>query len=80
MYFVKQRVLSNQCVYEFEVTLRSTIFEIIDEPNQRKKVTLQFVYHSSISSIETYLMAFHLDVIQACFNGEKVLTTWAAIY
>ncbi|CAF4765169.1 unnamed protein product, partial [Rotaria sp. Silwood1] len=78
-YFVKQRVLSNRRVYELEITLGSTIFEIINESHTRKKLTLQFIYHPSITSIETYLMAFDLDIIQMCFNGEKVLSTWACI-
>ncbi|CAF2077940.1 unnamed protein product [Rotaria magnacalcarata] len=45
----------------------------------RKKLILQFIYHPNVTSIETYLMAFDLDIIQMCFNGEKVLCTWACI-
>ncbi|CAF1310575.1 unnamed protein product [Rotaria sordida] len=51
----------------------------MNESHTRKKLTLQFIYHPSITSIETYLMAFDLDIIQMCFNGEKVLSTWACI-
>ncbi|CAF2096314.1 unnamed protein product [Rotaria magnacalcarata] len=44
-----------------------------------KKLTIQFIYHPCVTSIETYLMAFDLDVIQICFNDEKVLSTWTSI-
>ncbi|CAF1429563.1 unnamed protein product [Rotaria sordida] len=61
------------------MALGSTIFEIINEPNIRKKIVLQFIYHSTITSIHTYLMAFDVDIIQICFDGEKVLCTWTCI-
>ncbi|CAF3208196.1 unnamed protein product, partial [Rotaria sp. Silwood2] len=44
-----------------------------------KKIILQFIYHPSITSIDTYLIAFDVDIIQICFDGEKVLCTWACI-
>ncbi|CAF1523201.1 unnamed protein product, partial [Rotaria magnacalcarata] len=78
-YFVKQKVLSSQHVYELQITLGSNMLEIINESHTRKKFILQFIYHPSITSIETYLMAFDLDIIQMCFNGEKVSSTWACI-
>ncbi|CAF4875125.1 unnamed protein product, partial [Rotaria socialis] len=78
-HFVKQRVLSYRRVYELEITLGSSILEIINESKIRKKLTIQFIYHPCVTSIETYLMAFDLDIIQICFNGEKVLSTWACI-
>ncbi|CAF1579515.1 unnamed protein product [Rotaria magnacalcarata] len=42
-------------------------------------LTIQFIYHPCVASIETYLMAFDSDVIHICFNGENVLSTWTFI-
>ncbi|CAF2925058.1 unnamed protein product, partial [Rotaria sp. Silwood2] len=73
------RVLSYRRVYELEISLGSSIFEIINQPNIRKKIVLQFIYHPSITSIDTYLIAFDIDVIQICFDDKNVLCTWACI-
>ncbi|CAF3751172.1 unnamed protein product [Rotaria socialis] len=78
-HFVKQQVQSYRRVYELEITLGSRILEIINESKIPKKLAIQFIYHPCVTSSETYLMAFDLDIIQICFNGEKVLSTWACI-
>lgn len=53
--------------------------EVLGEPNNPNKTVLQFIYHPSISCIQSYLMAFDLDIVQVSFNGKEVFSTWSFI-
>jgi hypothetical protein len=79
MYFIKPTILLSKRVYQLEIVLRSTIAQILEQPNIQNKIILQFIYHPSIKSIDSYLMAFDLDISQVCYNDQKVLYTWSFI-
>ena len=36
-------------------------------------------FQKNFRFIQSYLMAFDLDVVQLCYNGSRVLSTWAAM-
>ncbi|CAF0825424.1 unnamed protein product [Adineta steineri] len=79
IYFTKNTILSRERVYQTELILCTTIRELIQESASQKKIILQFIYHPKIFSIETYLMAFDLDIAQIAYNGREVVCTWAWI-
>ncbi|CAF1058847.1 unnamed protein product [Adineta steineri] len=80
IYFTKNTILSRERVYQRELILCTTIRELIQESTSQKKILLQFIYHPKLLSIETYLMAFELDIAQIAYNGRKVVCTWAWIW
>jgi hypothetical protein len=63
-------VLASNHVYQLEVTLASPIGDIILGNNDQQRLIFQFIYHPGFSHIENYLMAFDLDVVQLCYNGQ----------
>ena len=42
-------------------------------------IIFQFIFQQGFVSIENHLMAFDLDVVQLCHDGDRVLSAWAAI-
>jgi len=66
-------------VYQLEVIFASTVAELLEQPNNRNKMILQFIYHPSMLYMQSYLMAFDLDIIQVSYNGKEVLSTWPFI-
>jgi hypothetical protein len=78
-YLVRRTTLAVNRVYQFEVTLASTIGDILFSTAGPRCVTFQFIFHPNFFYIQNYLMAFDLDVVQLSYNGDRVLGTWAAI-
>jgi hypothetical protein len=76
---VKQSILAQRRVYQIDLSLAANVIGFINEPKESKKLVLQFIYHPSISSIQSYLFSFDLDIVQAAFDGQKVLSTWSFI-
>ncbi|CAF2107773.1 unnamed protein product [Rotaria magnacalcarata] len=79
LYIVKQTILFKRRVYQLEIIFASTMTEVLRESNKLNKIVLRFIYHPSISYIQTYLMAFDLDIVQISYNGKEVLCTWSFI-
>ncbi|CAF1257752.1 unnamed protein product [Rotaria sordida] len=79
LYVVKQTILLKRRVYQLEIIFASTMAEVLGEPNKPNKIVLQFIYHPSISYIQSYLMAFDLDIVQVSYNGKEVLCAWSFI-
>jgi len=53
--------------------------EVLGELNNPNKIVLQFIYHPSISYIQSYLMAFDLNIIQVSYNSREVFCTCSFI-
>ena len=71
-YLVRRTTLALNHVYQFEVTLASTIGDILLSTNGPRCVTFQFIFHPNFFSIQNYLMAFDLDVVQLSYNDHRV--------
>lgn len=78
-FLIRRTTLSSNHVYQFQVTLASTVGDILHDTNGSRCITFQFIFQQGFVSIENYLMAFDLDVVQLCYDGDRVLSTWAAI-
>ena len=78
-FLIRRTTLSRNHVYQFQVTLATTVGNILLDTNGSRCLTFQFIFQRGFSSIENYLMAFDLDVVQSCYDGTRVLSTWAAI-
>ncbi|CAF1169610.1 unnamed protein product [Adineta steineri] len=72
-------ILSKRRVYQLEVIFASTMAEVLGQTNNQNKIIIQIIYHPSVSYIESYLMAFDIDIIQVAYNGREVLSTWSFI-
>jgi hypothetical protein len=77
---VRRTVLSSGYVYQLEVNLTETIGDLLLHSNDTKSLIFQFIFQPRFHTIENYLMAFDLDIVQMCFDGHRVYSTWAAIH
>ena len=78
-FLIRRTILSLNHVYQFQVTLASTVGDILLDTNGPRCITFQFIFQEGFLTIDNYLIAFDLDVVQLCYDGDRVLSTWAAI-
>ena len=78
-FLIRRTILSLNHVYQFQVTLASTVGDILLDTNYPRCITFQFIFQEGFLTIDKYLIAFDLDVVQLCYDGDRVLSTWAAI-
>ena len=70
--------MSTGRVYQLQATLLDTVDDLL-HVRALQPTTFQFIFQPNFQSIDNYLMAFDLDVVQLCFDGARVYGTWAAV-